>query len=63
MAPSLKPESRWFNLEAASNPLNPIVNPLTPLAHQKAPDHVAPPIGSARPIVTPIGSSVIILDP
>jgi hypothetical protein len=29
----LKPESRWYNPEAASNSLNHIANPLAPLAH------------------------------
>jgi hypothetical protein len=59
MAPSLKPESRWFDPKAASNPLNPSINPPAHLAHQKAPVCVVPPIGYARPIVTP---NKIILD-
>jgi hypothetical protein len=63
MAPSLKPESRWFNPEAASNFLNQIVNPFVPLAHPSTPDHVTLPISSTRPIITSISLSLFILDP
>jgi hypothetical protein len=38
---TLDPELRWCNLATASNSLNHIVNPSAPLAHKKAPDHVA----------------------
>jgi hypothetical protein len=63
MAPSLNPESHWFNPESASNSLNQMVNPLVPLAHPRTPDRVTPPIGYAGPIVTSVSMSLFILDP